>query len=180
MPKQGDDAKQKGARVLDGTLLTMLGVLALFVALAYWRGGGDLASAGLRQGVDMLLRFGPVIVVSLLAAGLADKLLPREMVQTWLGEEAGLRGIVLAAGAGIVTPAGPFVSMPIAAVLLRSGASTAAVVAFVSAWALLAVHRLLAWEVPMLGWRFALLRYGVCLALPILAGLGSRFLLRGW
>ena len=177
MPKPSDDEK-KGARVFDGTLLTMMGILALFIGLAYWRGGGELAGAGLRQGVDMLVRFGPVIVVSLLAAGLADKLLPREMVQGALGEQAGLRGIVLAAAAGMITPSGPFVSMPIAAVLLRSGASSAAVVAFVSAWALLAVHRLVAWEVPMLGWRFALVRYGVCLALPILAGLGSRFFLR--
>ena len=69
--------------------------------------------------------------------------------------------------------------MPIAAVLLRSGASSAAVVAFVAAWALLAVHRLVAWEVPILGWRFALLRYAVCLVLPVIAGLGTRLLLRG-
>jgi uncharacterized membrane protein YraQ (UPF0718 family) len=178
MPKPNEKADKKGKRVFDGTLLTMLGILALFASLAYFRGGNELALAGLRQGGDMLLRFGPVIIVSLLAAGFADRLLPREMVQQWLGEDAGLRGIVLATGAGMITPSGPFVSMPIAAVLLRSGASNAAVVAFVAAWALLAVHRLIAWEVPLLGWRFALVRYGVCLALPILAGLGSRLLLR--
>ncbi len=174
MPK----ADKKGKRVFDGTLLTMLGFLALLAALAYFRGGSELAAGGLRQGGDMLLRFGPVIIVSLLAAGFADKLLPRELVQQWLGEDAGLRGIVIAAGAGMLTPSGPFVSMPMAAVLLRSGASSAAVVAFVAAWALLAIHRFIAWEVPMLGWRFALVRYGVCLALPILAGLGSRLFLR--
>jgi uncharacterized membrane protein YraQ (UPF0718 family) len=174
MPK----ADKKGKRVLDGTLLTMLGFLALLAALAYFRGGSELAAGGLRQGGDMLLRFGPVIIVSLLAAGFADKLLPRELVQQWLGEDAGLRGIVIAAGAGMLTPSGPFVSMPMAAVLLRSGASSAAVVAFVAAWALLAIHRFIAWEVPLLGWRFALVRYGVCLALPILAGLGSRLFLR--
>jgi len=177
MPKPTNHDK-KGTRVFDGTLLTMLGILALLATLAYFRGGSDLAGAGLRQGGDMLLRFGPVIIVSLLAAGFADRLLPRELVQGWMGDDAGVRGIFLAAGAGMVTPAGPFVSMPIAAVLLRSGASHAAVVAFVAAWALLAVHRLVAWEVPMLGWRFALLRYGVCLALPILAGLGTRLFLR--
>ena len=174
MPK----ADKKGKRVLDGTLLTMLGFLALLAALAYFRGGSELAAGGLRQGGDMLLRFGPVIIVSLLAAGFADKLLPRELVQQWLGEDAGLRGIVIAAAAGMLTPSGPFVSMPMAAVLLRSGASSAAVVAFVAAWALLAIHRFIAWEVPLLGWRFALVRYGVCLALPILAGLGSRLFLR--
>jgi len=178
MPKPKDAAHTKGKRVFDATLLTMLGLLALLATLAYLRGGGELAAAGLRQGGEMLVRFGPVIVVSLLAAGLADKLLPREQVQHFLGDDAGLRGIVIAAGAGMITPSGPFVSMPIAAVLLRSGASHAAVVAFVAAWALLAVHRFVAWEVPLLGWRFALVRYGVCLLLPILAGLGSKLFLR--
>jgi uncharacterized membrane protein YraQ (UPF0718 family) len=178
MPKPNDKADRRGKRVFDGTLLTMLGILAVFATLAYLRGGSELALAGARQGADMLLRFGPVIIVSLLAAGFADRLLPRDMVQQWFGDAAGLRGIVIAAAAGMLTPSGPFISMPIAAVLLRSGASNAAVVAFVSAWALLAVHRLIAWEVPLLGWRFALVRYGVCLALPILAGLGSRLLLR--
>jgi len=174
MPKPA----KKGKRVFDGTLLSMLGLLACLAALAYFRGGLDAATQGLHEGVNLIVRFGPVIVVSLLAAGYFGQLLPREAVQGWLGDEAGIRGIVIAAGAGIITPSGPFVSMPIAAVLLRSGASTAAVVAFLSAWALLAVHRLVAWEIPILGWRFALVRYGLCLLLPILAGLGSRLLIR--
>ena len=51
-------------------------------------------------------------------------------------------------------------------------------VAFLAAWALLAVHRLVAWEIPILGWRFALVRYAVCIALPVLAGLGASALAR--
>ena len=51
-------------------------------------------------------------------------------------------------------------------------------VAFLSAWALLALHRLVAWEVPILGWRFAALRYASCLVLPFLAGLVARALTR--
>ncbi|MBW2242285.1 MAG: hypothetical protein JRH01_09880 [Deltaproteobacteria bacterium] len=52
-------------------------------------------------------------------------------------------------------------------------------VAFLTAWSLLAVHRLVAWEVPILGARFAIVRYGVSLALPVLAGLITRLLARG-
>jgi uncharacterized membrane protein YraQ (UPF0718 family) len=87
-----------------------------------------------------------------------------------------LRGILLASGLGMVTPAGPFVAMPIAAVMLRSGAGVAPVIAFLTAWALLALHRLVAWEIPILGWRLAALRYGVSLAIPVLAGLAARSL----
>jgi uncharacterized membrane protein YraQ (UPF0718 family) len=85
-----------------------------------------------------------------------------------------MRGIVLATAAGIATPAGPFVSLPIAATLLRAGAEPAAVVTYLTAWSLLAVHRLVAWEVPILGARFALVRYAICAALPLLAGLLTR------
>lgn len=168
----------KGKRVFDTTMLSMLGLLAVLAAVAYFRGGSEVGAAGLRAGVDLVVRFGPVIVVSLLAAGFADQLLPRDAVQRWLGDEAGMRGILIAAGAGMITPSGPFISMPLAAVLLRSGAGTPAVVAFLAAWALLALHRLVAWELPILGWRFALLRYAVCLVLPVIAGLGTRLLLR--
>ena len=166
------------SRVLDGTLLLMLGVLGLLAYLSWARGGNEMLRHGFGDGGVLLYRYGPLIVVSFLAAGFVDALIPREWVRDTLGHDSGLRGILIAAGAGIVTPAGPFVSMPIAAVMVRSGASAATVVAFLSAWALLSLHRLIAWEVPILGWRFALLRYAVCLLLPVLAGLLTRLLVR--
>ena len=52
------------------------------------------------------------------------------------------------------------------------------VVAFLSSWSLLAVHRLVAWEVPILGWRLALLRYAACALLPIVAGFAARAISR--
>lgn len=164
------------ARVIDGTLISLVALLAGLAGLAWLRGGPPLAREGLDAGAEMLLRFGPVIVVSFLAAGYAALLIPTDWVREQLGPESGLRGIALAVGAGMITPSGPFVSFPIAAILIRSGAGAAAVVAFVAAWMLLAVHRLVAWEVPILGWRFALLRYGCCLALPFAAGLIARAL----
>jgi uncharacterized membrane protein YraQ (UPF0718 family) len=102
---------------------------------------------------------------------------PHEWVEGALGDEAGIRGLFLATAAGIVTPSGPFLALPVAAALFRSGASMAAVVTFVSSWSLLAVHRLVAWEVPLLGWRFALIRYTVSLVLPLMAGLLVRVML---
>jgi uncharacterized membrane protein YraQ (UPF0718 family) len=164
--------------VIDGTLLFLIGVLVAVAALAWWRGGPELAAQGFASGWDSLLRFGPMIVVSFLAAGFADQLIPPEWVRAQLGAESGLRGIALATGVGILTPAGPFVSMPIAAAMIRTGAGAGPVVAFLSSWSLLAIHRLVAWEVPILGWRIALLRYATCAALPLVAGLAARALTR--
>lgn len=164
--------------MLDGTLILMLAILAGLSALAWSRGGADLVGQGFASGASLLLRYALILVVSFLAAGFADILIPHDWIHDTLGSAAGLRGILIASAAGMVTPAGPFVSMPVAAVMLRAGAGIGAVVAFLVAWSLLAVLRLVAWEVPILGWRFALIRYGVCLALPILAGLAARALTR--
>ncbi|MDX1650017.1 MAG: permease [Myxococcota bacterium] len=165
--------------MLDPQLALIVLLLLALVVAAWLVGGGAQVREGLGEGARLLVRYGLLIVVSFLAAGVAQSLIPRELIEGALGERAGLRGILLATGAGAVTPAGPFVSMPIAAVLLRAGASKAAVVAFLTAWSLLAVHRLVAWETPILGLRFALLRYGISLVLPVLAGLLTRLVVRG-
>jgi uncharacterized membrane protein YraQ (UPF0718 family) len=160
--------------VIDGTLIVLLLALAGLAALAYAQGGQELLSRGLGGGARLLLRYALVIAVSLLAAGFAEVLVPTQWVSAQLGADSGLRGILLATAAGAITPAGPFVSMPVAAVMLRSGAGVGPVVAFLTGWSLLALHRFLAWEVPILGWRFALLRWSLSLGLPVLAGLLAR------
>jgi uncharacterized membrane protein YraQ (UPF0718 family) len=164
--------------VFDGTLIFLTAVLLAAAAIAYWRGGNAAVSEGFLEGWQTLVRFGPMIVVSFLAAGFAHLLIPPEWVRDQLGADSGLRGIALATGVGIVTPAGPFVSMPVAAAMIRTGAGAGPVVAFLSSWSLLAVHRLVAWEVPILGWRFALVRYATCAALPFFAGFAARALSR--
>ena len=60
--------------------------------------------------------------------------------------------------------------------MLRTGAAVGPVIAFVTAWSLLALHRVVVWEIPILGWRLTVLRYGVSLAIPVLAGLAARWL----
>lgn len=164
--------------MIDGTLLLMFAVLAALAALAHAKGGIELLTSGFGEGGRLLVRFAPVIVVSFLAAGFAEALIPQDWVRERLGSGSGMTGILLATGAGIITPAGPFVSMPIAAIMIRSGAGTGPVVAFLAAWSLLALHRFVAWEVPILGWRFAALRYVACIALPIGAGLIARAIAR--
>ncbi|MDJ0868679.1 MAG: permease [Myxococcota bacterium] len=164
--------------MIDGALIGMTALTLALAALAWWRGGAALVGEGVVTGGGMLLRFGLLIAVSFVAAGLAQALVPQEWIQRAVGDAAGVRGIAIAAVAGALTPSGPFVAMPLAAALARTGAGTGALVAYVTGWSLLAMHRFLAWEIPILGLRFALLRWGLCLVLPILAGLAARALTR--
>ena len=164
--------------MFDGTLLFLTAIVAALGCVAYARGGEELLRRGLSDGGTLLFRYAILISVSFLAAGLAAAVLPEEWVRRSFGGESGFGGILMATGVGIVTPAGPFVAIPIAAVMIRNGATAGPVVAFISGWSLLALHRFIAWEVPMLGWRFAALRYGACVALPPLAGLIARAVTR--
>jgi uncharacterized membrane protein YraQ (UPF0718 family) len=160
--------------MLDGQLLFLLALLAGLVAVAFWRGGAPLVERGLGNGALLLVRFGLLIAVSFLAAGVAEVLVPHAWVRGALGADSGLRGLMIGTAAGALTPAGPFVSMPIAAALLRSGAALPPVVAFLTGWSLLSLHRLVAWEMPNLGVRFSLVRFAVSLLLPLAAGLAAR------
>ena len=164
--------------MFDGTLLLLVAIVAALSAVAWLRGGEELLRRGLADGGALLWRYALLICVSFLAAGLASAVLPEEWVRRSFGAEAGFGGILLATAIGMVTPAGPFVAIPIAAVMMRNGAAAGPIVAYVSGWSLLALHRFIAWEVPMLGWRFAALRYGSCLVLPPLAGLIARAVVR--
>ena len=174
----GGQTGKGGKSVFDGTFFSMLGLLIVLVVLAYSRGGAELVQEGLGGGLDMLLKFALLCVVAFLVAGLAEKLIPHEWVSRVLGEESGWRGLMIATAAGMLTPSGPFVSFPVAAALLKSGASSAAVITYVAAWMLLAVHRFFIWELPFLGTQTAVLRWGVCFFLPLLAGLATRALTR--
>ncbi len=164
--------------VFDGTFFSMLALLGVLAALAWYRGGSELLLAGLGGGGSMLQRFAAIFVVAFLVAGVAEKLIPHDWVSNALGEDSGMRGLLIAVVAGMVTPSGPFISFPVAATLLKSGASTAAVVTYVVAWMLLAIHRFFIWEVPFLGLQTAMIRWAVCLLLPVLAGLATRAVLR--
>jgi uncharacterized membrane protein YraQ (UPF0718 family) len=161
--------------MIDSNLWVILALCTLLALLAYARGGAPLVQQGFENGGRQFLRFALVIAVSFLAAGFAELLLPQAWMRASLGEAAGTRGILLATGLGMLTPAGPVVAMPIAAVMVRSGAATGPVIAYLTAWCLLALHRFVAWEIPILGWRLAALRYGVSLAVPVLAGLAARW-----
>lgn len=160
--------------MFDGTLLFLIAVVVALGAVAWMRGGEEMLRRGLLDGSWLLWRYAILIAVSFLAAGLASAVLPEEWVRRSFGVDSGFGGILMAQGVGMVTPAGPFVAIPIAAVMLRNGAAAGPVVAFVSGWSLLALHRFIAWEVPMLGFRFAALRWVACLLLPLLAGLIAR------
>jgi uncharacterized membrane protein YraQ (UPF0718 family) len=148
----------------------VMAVLALALLIATHVRGEGRAGAGVEQAIKITVETLPLLLLSFLVAGLAQALLPKEQLSQWVGAESGMRGILIGALAGASTPGGPYVAFPVAAVLLRAGASVATVVAFVAAWAVWAFGRL-PLEVGIMGWRFTLIRLASTVVFPIVAGL---------
>jgi uncharacterized membrane protein YraQ (UPF0718 family) len=167
------DQKRRGPGMLIPTII--LGVLAIVLLfIGYYRGEGQHIQ-GVKSGFNMLVEIVPLLVFAFIVAGMVQVLLSQEMVARWVGTESGIRGILVGSLAGGLTPGGPFVSLPLAAGLLRSGASAGTMVAYLTAWSLWAVNRL-PMEVGILGWRFTLIRLASTLILPILGGLIAQVL----
>lgn len=155
-----------------GVMFLLAGVTTI---IAYFK-DHHVPLEGLKAGGKMFWNIFPALVLAFIAAGMISKILPREIMSRWLGEESGLRGLILATLAGSLTPGGPFVQFPIVAALIKSGAGVAPVMAYISAWSLLGMNRFLVYELPLLGWKLSLSRLSASLLFPIIIGLLTRFL----
>ena len=150
------------------TLVLALAAVVLAV-IAYVKDPG-LPALGVRNGASMLWFILPRLVPAIIIAGLLQVLVPQETVQRYFGRDSGLRALVIASVAGVVTPGGPMVSVPFMVALANSGAAMAPLVAYMTSWSLFGMQRIIAWEAPLMGWHFVIVRVLPSLAFPVLAG----------
>jgi hypothetical protein len=131
--------------------------------------GRVLLNDSAREGVMEFILLLPRIGIGVIGSGFVAEALPNEWVAPWLGPESGFLGVVIATLGGALTPGGPVVGFSLGAAALKSGAGAPQVIAYSTAWALYAIHRLLIWEVPMMPARVVWLRAAVSLPLPFMA-----------
>jgi uncharacterized membrane protein YraQ (UPF0718 family) len=148
----------------------VLAVLAIAFAITAYFKDPSLPWIGARNGLSMLWFVLPRLVPALILAGMLQVLVPQEVVSRHLGREGGFRGILIASVAGILTPGGPMVTVPFLVALANSGAATAPMVAYMTSWSLFGMQRIIAWEAPLMGWRFVAVRVLPSLAFPVIAG----------
>jgi uncharacterized protein len=154
---------------LDPSTLILAGLAIAFAVIAYFK-DPSLPLIGARNGFAMLAFILPRLIPALILAGLFQVLIPQEVVSRHFGREGGLRAIFIATGAGMLTPGGPMVSVPFMVALANSGAALPALVAYMTAWSLFGVQRIIAWEAPLMGWHFVWVRIIPSLAFPVVAG----------
>jgi uncharacterized membrane protein YraQ (UPF0718 family) len=150
-------------------LLVLIALLTALVALAL-KQRQDFGPI-LRRLIEQFGMLVPRMLCALIAAGFIAQLIPKEAIARLLGEDAGLLALPIAALTGLIIPAGPVIAFAIAAVFAKSGASTAALVTFITSWSIFAAHRILIYELPLLGTSFLRLRVLSAAAVPLIAGL---------
>lgn len=151
--------------------ILIFGVGALILSIVAWRRSPTLLRGAYRNAMLRFFEILPRIGFALLTAGFLSQIVPAEFIGGLIGYESGLRGILLATLVGGLTPAGPIVSFPVVLVLLASGGGFPQVVAYLTAWSVFAFHRVIIYELPLMGVRFVGLRLAASAALPVLCGL---------
>lgn len=151
--------------ILIGTVL--IGALAIWLFRALPEDRRSDAFGATRDTLAFTL---PRVTVALIGAGFFAELLPAEQMQALFGSQSGLWGLILASVMGPITPGGPFVSFAIGAAALQSGASVATVMAYVTAWSLFSLTKLLGYEWPIMGPAATGLRVLVSVWIPVAVG----------
>jgi uncharacterized membrane protein YraQ (UPF0718 family) len=157
------------AGIFDVSFLVLSSLAVLFAVVAYLK-DPSLPYVGARNGFSLLWFVLPRMVPALLLAGMLQVVIPQETVARYFGQRSGMSAIVMASAAGVITPGGPMVSVPLLVVLANSGMALGPLVAYMTAWSLFGMQRIIAWEAPLMGWRFVTVRIVSSLAFPILAG----------
>lgn len=151
--------------------ILLFGTGAFVLSIVAWRRSPTLMRGAYRNAVLRFIEILPRIGFALLTAGFLAQIVPAEVIGHLIGYESGLWGILLGALVGGLTPAGPIVSFPIVLVLLASGAGFPQVVAYLTAWSVFAFHRVVIYELPLMGARFVALRLAASAVLPVVCGL---------
>ncbi|MFH1768857.1 MAG: permease [Candidatus Omnitrophota bacterium] len=133
MAKEG-----KSKSMLVSTLIMALLASVLFF-ISYYKGRHV---EGLKASFVMIREISPLLIFAFIVAGMVNVLMPKDLLSKWMGEGSGIKGIFIGALAGACSLGGPYVSFPLAAALLNSGASIGRMVAFLTGWSLCSVSRL--------------------------------------
>lgn len=146
-------------------ILTSLATILAF--LAHRRG---LLHTGLKAGLIEFIYLIPRVAIGVIGSGFIAALLPKAFIESYLSSQSGVLAYVLATIFGIFTPGGPVVGFALAIGSLKAGASLPVIMTFVTAWSLMAVQRIVMWEVPVMPMQMTLLRFLGSLPLPFIAG----------
>lgn len=144
-----------------------LSIMAAILFLVAYRQGKHLE--GLKEAKTIFINALPILLCVFIIIGFIEILLPKELLQGWLGEGAGVKGLILGTVVGALIQGGPFIFFPLFDALFRESVTTGTAVAMITAWGMINVGHL-PYELTFLGPRFVALKYALYIGIPCLAG----------
>lgn len=155
-------------------LWAVVGVLGFMAAMR----GTHLFRATVSESIIEFLRLIPRIALGVIGSGFIADAMPQDFIVPWIGPQSGMLGVAIATIGGGATSGGPVVGFSIAAAALKGGAGAPQVIAYVTAWSLFSIQRIIGWEIPSMPPRVVWLRAAVSVPLPFIAAAGAMLLNR--
>jgi uncharacterized membrane protein YraQ (UPF0718 family) len=164
--------------VVDRVFIIVTFVALGSAAVLYEVKGIDAVRAALFDDLHLFMILIVFLPAVLMLASIVEVMLPKSVVERWLGVGSGVRGIAVATFAGAFTPGGPFLAFPMVLALYRAGADWAPLITYITSWSILSMPRVLVFEIPIAGTEFTAVRFLSCLILPPIAGLVASLIVR--
>ena len=153
---------------MNTAIITLWIITGGLVIYAWTRNDGSLRN-GTVLAWSTAKRNAALLVVAFIIVGYVNVLSPTQLVQEWIGPDSGWSGLFLAEIIGMLLPGGPYVVFPLIAVLYGAGAGLGPAITLITSWATQALLTITI-ELPFMGWRFAAIRWGLGIIVPVLAG----------
>jgi uncharacterized protein len=154
---------------MDTSTIVMIVAAVIALAVIYFK-SPEAANKGLNATGSLMLEIAPRMVAAFTLAGLFQAVVPEEVILRWMGHGSGFRGILIGMSLGGITPGGPMTHFPVIASLFKMGVGIGPLVAYLSAWSLFGLQRVIMWEIPFLGAKVVAIRIAVSLLFPLVAG----------
>lgn len=154
--------------------ITLWGISLILIILAWRKRDGSL-KRGIILGWNTFRRNMVLLLIAFIIVGFINVLSPTQLIQDLIGPNSGFGGLILAEVIGMLLPGGPYVVFPLIAILYSSGAGMGPAVTIITSWSTQALLTI-GFELPFMGWRFSVIRWGLGLAIPIITGVTASFL----
>lgn len=150
---------------------TALMIAAAVIAfIAIYAKSPQAATKGLGAAGSLMLEITPRMIAAFILAGLFQAIVPQEVIVRWMGHGSGSKGILIGMTLGGLTPGGPMTHFPVIASLFKMGVGIGPLVAYLTAWSLFGMQRVIMWEIPFLGPKVVAIRIAVSILFPLICG----------
>lgn len=154
---------------MDTSTLVMIVAAVVALIVIYWK-SPEAAAKGLNATGSLIWEITPRMIAAFTLAGLIQAVVPQEVIVRWMGGGSGMKGILIGTTLGSLTPGGPMTHFPVIASLFKMGVGVGPLVAYLTAWSLFGLQRIIMWEIPFLGPKVVAIRVAVSFFFPLFAG----------